>query len=131
VRLSVIGRRDRLPGALVPLIEKAERDTGGGVRLHLRIAIDYSSRDAIFAAAQSARTRDQLSAALGPDVDLLIRTAGEQRLSDFLLWECAYAEFVFLPQLWPEFDQACLEKALIEFRGRSRKFGGLPMAVAG
>lgn len=131
VRLSVIGRRDRLPEALVPLIAQAERDTAAGSRLHLRIAIDYSSRDAIFTAAQAASTREQLSAALGPDVDLLIRTAGEQRLSDFLLWECAYAEFVFLPQLWPEFDQDCLERALSEFRRRNRKFGGLPIAVAG
>ena len=135
IRLSVIGRRDRLPGYLIPLIESAERETAPGSRLHLRLAVDYSSRDAIVRAAQTARTSEEFSAALGPDVDLLIRTAGEQRLSDYLLWECAYAEMVFLPHLWPEFDEQCLEQALATYKRRERKFGGLPeeepMPVAG
>ncbi len=126
VRLSVIGRRDRLPGDLIPLIESAERTTSSGSRLHLRLAVDYSSRDAILAAAEEARTREEMTALLGPDVDLLIRTAGEQRLSDYLLWECAYAEFHFTQQLWPDFDHESLRKAIAEFQGRVRRFGALP-----
>jgi undecaprenyl diphosphate synthase len=125
IRLSVIGRRDRLPGFLIPLIESAEQETLSGSRLHLRIALDYSSRDAILEAARHARTREEMSAALGPDVDMVIRTAGEQRLSDFLLWECAYAEMVFLPQLWPEFDERTLSAAIAEFQSRDRRYGGL------
>jgi len=125
VRLSVIGRRDRLPADLIPLIESAEQSTSSGNRLHLRLAVDYSSRDAILAAAQKARTREEMSAFLGPDVDLLIRTAGEQRLSDYLLWECAYAEFHFTPQLWPDFNQASLEAAIADFRNRVRRFGAV------
>jgi undecaprenyl diphosphate synthase len=125
IRLSVIGRRDRLPGFLIPLIESAEQETLSGSRLHLRIALDYSSRDAILEAARHARTREEMSAALGPDVDMVIRTAGEQRLSDFLLWECAYAEMVFLPQLWPEFDERVLSAAITEFQNRDRRYGGL------
>jgi undecaprenyl diphosphate synthase len=125
VRLSVIGRRDRLPADLIPLIESAEQSTSPGNRLHLRLAVDYSSRDAILAAAQKARTREEMSALLGPDVDLLIRTAGEQRLSDYLLWECAYAEFHFTPQLWPDFNQASLEAAIADFHHRVRRFGAV------
>lgn len=126
VRLSVIGRRDRLPGDLIPLIESAERTTSSGSRLHLRLAVDYSSRDAILAAAKVARTREEMTALLGPDVDLLIRTAGEQRLSDYLLWECAYAEFHFTQQLWPDFDHESLREAIAAFQGRVRRFGALP-----
>ncbi len=125
VRLSAIGRRDRLPGFLTPLIEEAERRTRGGDRLHLRLALDYSAREAIVRAAAGARTREAFSQALGPDVDLLIRTAGERRLSDFLLWEAAYAELVFADELWPDFDAACLDRALQQFRSRERRFGGL------
>ena len=126
VRLSMIGRRDRLPRAIVDLMEQAESVTAHCRRLHLRIAIDYSSRDAILRAASIAQTREAFSQQLGPDVDLLIRTAGEQRLSDFLLWECAYAEFVFLPQLWPDFDASCLAEALRQYRSRERRYGALP-----
>lgn len=129
IRLSVIGRRDRLPEFLIPLIESAERETASGSRLHLRLAVDYSSRDAILEASRHARTREEFSAALGPDVDLLIRTAGEQRLSDFLLWECAYAEMVFLPVLWPDFDARSLDEALHQYASRERRFGGLGAAV--
>ncbi|MBL8217745.1 MAG: di-trans,poly-cis-decaprenylcistransferase [Bryobacterales bacterium] len=125
VRLSVIGRRDRLPADLIPLIESAEQSTSSGNRLHLRLAVDYSSRDAILAAAEKARTREEMSALLGPDVDLLIRTAGEQRLSDYLLWECAYAEFHFTSQLWPDFNQASLEAAIADFHNRVRRFGAV------
>jgi undecaprenyl diphosphate synthase len=113
VRLEVIGRRDRLPAPLANAVTRAEADTKAGSGLHLRIAIDYSARAAI--------TAGQVL----PDVDLLIRTGGEQRLSDFLLWESAYAELVFTPKMWPDFSAADLTRALDEFRGRERRFGGL------
>lgn len=206
VRLSVIGRRDRLAPSLVRQIELAERATAGGTRLHLRLAIDYSSRDALVRAAARLRdaarprdggdssgaagalrleaeasrvaadasrgatdasrvaadegrvgavgllvetgdgahcpadlSRDALRRALGaaygeqataPDVDLLVRTGGEQRLSDFLLWESAYAELLFLPCMWPEFDGDTLGSAVAEFHGRERRFGTVPSSVA-
>jgi undecaprenyl diphosphate synthase len=122
VRLSVIGRRDRLASALVRQIEAAERLTESGRQLHLRLAVDYSAREAI-----RRSTRDPGS--LGPDVDLLIRTGGERRLSDFLLWECAYAELHFTDKRWPDFGAADLERALADFHSRQRRFGALPTAV--
>jgi undecaprenyl diphosphate synthase len=122
VRLSVIGRRDRLAPPLVRQIAAAERLTASGRRLHLRLAVDYSAREAI-----QRSTRDP--ACLGPDVDLLIRTGGERRLSDFLLWECAYAELHFTDKRWPDFDAADLECALDDFQSRQRRFGALPTAV--
>lgn len=131
VRLSIIGRRDRLPEHIVEVMERAEAITRAGTRLHLRLAIDYSSRDAILQAAREAPpTRAGFSAALGPNVDLLIRTSGEQRLSDYLLWECAYAEMYFTPVLWPDFGREHLAEALREFAHRDRRFGGVP-ALAG
>ena len=132
VRLSIIGRRDRLPASVVDAIRWAEVRTSGGRRLHLRIAVDYSARDAILSAAIASRdtiSRESLSQALAPDVDLLIRTGGEQRLSDFLLWECAYAELVFTPRMWPEYDAVDLRVAVEEFRRRERRFGGVPAAL--
>ena len=139
VRLTVIGRRDRLTPRIVRAIEDAEAMTAGGTRLHLRLAIDYSSRDALaYAAAAAAVTgspsRERIAAHLGSgrglpgevlDVDLLIRAGGEQRLSDFLLWECAYAELWFTDAMWPEFNASLLAQAIAEFRGRDRRFGGL------
>jgi len=139
VRLSVIGRRDRLPTGLGDAIEDAESRTSSGTRLHLRIAIDYSARDALMAAAASMRvsgppSRDLFSAALAramnappgsEDVDLLIRTGGERRLSDFLLWESAYAELVFTEKAWPDFTAQDLESAVREYSTRDRRFGGL------
>ncbi len=127
VRVSLIGRRDRLPKSLLPVIEDAESRSRGGRRLHLRLAIDYSSRDMILEAARSIRplTRESLSKRLGPDVDLVIRTSGEQRLSDFLLWEAAYAEFYFTPTLWPDFDEQQLREAVAEFQRRDRRFGSV------
>ncbi len=119
VRLEVIGRRDRLPQPLVAAIATAEAATRGGATLHLRLAVDYSARHAI-AAGQ-----------LLPDVDLLVRTGGEKRLSDFLLWECAYAELCFTDRMWPDFTPADLAAAIAEFRTRERRFGALPEAVAG
>jgi len=128
VRLEAIGRRDRLPAPLVALLEDAERKTAHGRRLHLRLAIDYSSRQAILHAARRAvadTNEAEFSALIGPDVDLLIRTSGEQRLSDFLLWECAYAEMVFTPRLWPDFTANDLAEAVAEFHRRERRFGAV------
>jgi undecaprenyl diphosphate synthase len=125
VRLEVIGRRDRLPPYLVHAIACAESATRPGTRLKLRIAFDYSSRDSILRAAEELSS-NHLSHALAPPVDLLIRTGGEQRLSDFLLWECAYAELFFTPAMWPDFDSAQLAHALREYGRRERRFGALP-----
>ena len=130
VRVSVIGRRDRLPRMLLPVIEACEKATLPGRKLHLRLAVDYSSRDAILRAALKLKknsTREHLAKALGAhDVDLLIRTGGEKRLSDFLLWECAYAELLFTPVMWPDFGSADLATAVMEFQSRERRFGALP-----
>src|SRR5580658_1628954 len=131
VRLEAIGRRDRLPAPLVSLLEEVERKTAHGERLHLRLAIDYSSRQAILDAARRAMesgadtTEEYFSSLIGPDVDLLIRTSGEQRLSDFLLWECAYAELIFTSRLWPDFTASDLADAVAEFHRRDRRFGAV------
>jgi undecaprenyl diphosphate synthase len=127
VRLEAIGRRDRLPSSVVRMMEETERRTATGTRLRLRLAIDYSARHAILQAASQApaATVDEWSKQLGPDVDLLIRSSGEQRLSDFLLWESAYAEIVFTPRLWPDFDAGDLAEAVGEFHRRERRFGAL------
>jgi undecaprenyl diphosphate synthase len=134
VRLTVIGRRDRLPDGLANAIADAERRSAAGVRLHLRIAIDYSARDAIASAAAAWRlerppSREEFSRLLAGDahhdVDLLIRTSGEKRLSDFLLWEAAYAELCFLDTLWPDVGADDLRAALADFHGRERRFGAL------
>jgi undecaprenyl diphosphate synthase len=136
VRLSVIGRRDRLDSDLVRTIENTERLTAAGAKLHLRLAIDYSARAAIVEAAAlaggectQAEFDAHLAAAVHSDivcpVDLLIRSGGERRLSDFLLWECAYAELVFVDAYWPDFDEAAFDAALREFGRRDRRFGGL------
>lgn len=115
IRLEIIGRRDRLPSRLLKAILAAESQTASGKRMTLRIAIDYSSRASIRGKSE-----------LGPDVDLLVRTGGERRLSDFLLWESAYAELSFLDVLWPDLSVADLDAALADFAGRERRFGGLP-----
>src|SRR6185437_3101300 len=171
VRLSVIGRRDRLALPLRVEIERAERRTAAGSVLHLRLAIDYSARDAIVLAASRLSTRELLAResrtrvpvarealarelltreqfartlaaayvtdadgpltdSSAPDVDLMIRTGGEHRLSDFLLWECAYAELYFTERTWPEFTAASLAAAISEFHHRVRRFGALPAAAA-
>ncbi|MBO0911049.1 MAG: di-trans,poly-cis-decaprenylcistransferase [Acidobacteria bacterium] len=146
-RLQAIGRRDRLPRALLREIERAELRTANGRTLLVRVALDYSSRDAIsLAAARLTRQasgneppspgelRNLLTRELTQDagaVDLVIRSGGEKRLSDFLLWESAYAELFFTDRMWPDFDAADLEAALAEFRRRERRFGGLsPTAVS-
>jgi undecaprenyl diphosphate synthase len=135
IKLSVIGRRDRLPRQLIRAIDASEAATASGRELHLRIAVDYSSREAIAAAARRMPTGSAAPAAdlarllTVPDVDLLIRTGGEQRLSDFLLWEAAYAELVFLKVAWPDFAAADLDGALEEYARRNRRFGRIAAAV--
>ncbi len=132
VRLSVIGRRDRIPASACRAIEQAEHFTYGGTRLHVRLAIDYSSRDSLFRAWETIGSFPDRTCFTerfdSPDVDLLIRTGGEQRLSDFLLWESAYAELYFTPVMWPDFGESDLITALDEFRSRQRRFGGLPLS---
>jgi undecaprenyl diphosphate synthase len=143
VRLSIIGRRDRLPMTLRQAISDSEAATAHGTKLHLRLAVDYSAREAIYHAAArfykaTTLSPESFSGVLSEvhrggsvEVDLLIRTGGEQRLSDFLLWECAFAEFVFLQKRWPDFTAADLEAALKEFHQRERTRGALPDAIAG
>ena len=135
--MSVIGRRDRLPDSVCAAIESAERETAAGAILDLRLAIDYSARDAILDASHrsgGARlTREGFEELLGEPrpVDILIRTGGEQRLSDFLLWECAYAELIFAKRMWPDFGPCDLERAVREYARRERRFGAIlqPSAV--
>src|SRR5467141_4068981 len=143
VRLSIIGRRDRLPATLRQAIADSEAATAQGTRLHLRLAVDYSAREAIYHAAcrfykVTELSPDSFSSVLAEvhrggstEVDLLIRTGGEQRLSDFLLWECAFAEIEFLQKRWPDFSAADLEAAVKEFGKRERTRGALPDAIAG
>jgi undecaprenyl diphosphate synthase len=137
IRMSVIGRRDRLDETLLRAIEHSERLTADGKRMHLRIAVDYSAQTSILQAARRARRSQTLtvqefhrlinevnhSRPAATEVDLLIRTGGEKRLSDFLLWECAYAELYFTDCLWPDFDEQQFQAALEEYAGRVRRFG--------
>jgi undecaprenyl diphosphate synthase len=138
VRLEIIGRRDRLGPSLLRGVEAAEIATSGGAQLRLRVAIDYSGRDAILRAAQCLRPGTTSRESFGrlvsivdhsapvPELDLLIRTGGERRLSDFLLWEAAYAELHFTALMWPEFGPGELRAAVEEFATRERRFGGVP-----
>jgi undecaprenyl diphosphate synthase len=143
VLLSVIGRRDRLPAALLASIRRSERATSAGTRLHLRLAIDYSAREALVEAASrvgfsaparpgdfASRFNETLAEVIHdsvptPQVDLLIRTGGEQRLSDCLLWEGAFAEIIFSDRLWPDFSESDLGAATDQFQLRERRFGGV------
>jgi undecaprenyl diphosphate synthase len=143
IRLSIIGRRDRIPATLRQVIADAEAITIRGKRLNVRLAIDYSARESIFHAACKFYKATELSTnsfsqvlsevhrGSSTEVDLLIRTGGEQRLSDFLLWECAFAEFVFLAKRWPDFTVSDLRSALDEFHRRERTRGALPAELAG
>jgi len=137
IRINVIGRRDRLSARLLRAIEQSERSSAQGEAMLLRIAVDYSSRHTIVEAARRAcdavdmeeltRLMEQANHSAVPvaEVDLLIRTGAEQRLSDFMLWECAYAELYFSDCLWPDFDERQFSMALDEYAGRHRRFGGL------
>jgi undecaprenyl diphosphate synthase len=143
IRVNVIGRRDRLSENLLRSIEQSERLSASCTGMHLRVAVDYSSQHSILKAAQLAGARsaadgevsadeferalyevDHSARASGP-VDLLIRTGCERRISDFLLWECAYAELYFSDCLWPDFDESRFRHALCDYAGRQRRFGGL------
>ena len=146
VRVTGIGRRDRIPRSALNELERTECATSGNDRLNLRLAIDYSSQWEIARASRDLAHRveqgtlaaeeistDLLTKALSggvPPVDLLVRTAGEQRISDFMLWEMAYAELYFTTVLWPDFRRADLTRALADFRRRERRFGGLPAHAA-
>lgn len=129
VRLSVIGRRDRLGDQLVGEIERSEAATEWGDSMHLRLAVDYSARAALLEAARKTgrnTSLEEFAAGLtgeSGDVDFLIRTGNDHRLSDFLLWECAYAELYFTPCLWPDFGEKDLAEALDDFHRRTRAAG--------
>src|SRR5450755_3005878 len=139
IRINVIGRRDRLGEELLRAIEQSERLTAAGSRMHLRIVVDYSSHDSIVQAAWRADRSSKLtpedfhrllhevdhSALPAGAVDLLIRTGGERRLSNFMLWELAYAELHFTDCLWPDFNEKCFQCALDDYAGRQRRFGAL------
>ena len=141
VRLALIGRRDRLSPGLIRAIEETERATRGGTRLYLRLAVDYSARSAILAAAGTLRSDKRCdedgflrlvnrachSDPETPSVDLVIRTSGEQRLSDFLLFESAYAELLFIDTLWPDFDAEDLRRGIEAFHRRERRYGSLAL----
>jgi undecaprenyl diphosphate synthase len=146
IRLSAFGRRDRIPPPVRTALAATEEATRNCKRLHLRIALDYGARYEIVEAVRSlARdfleqkisperiTEDSITRRLShetiPDPDLIIRTAGERRLSNFLLWQAAYSELFFCPKLWPDFDESDLEEALADFRSRTRKFGALACAT--
>lgn len=137
IRINVIGRRDRIGSSLLALIENSERATAHCTGMHLRIAVDYSAQHTLLEACRTLQGAGDIDRATfvarlaavdhvvgpTPEVDLLIRTGGEQRLSDFLLWECAYAELYFADCLWPDFDATAFEAALEEFARRDRRFG--------
>lgn len=141
IRLKIIGDRGRLPETLAEKLDTAEVRTAGNASLVLVIAINYGGRDEIVRAVRScmrdARDNGADPAALGeadfskrldtaglPDPDLVVRTAGEMRLSNFLIWQAAYAEFLFSERAWPDFSDADFEDALVQFGKRKRKFGG-------
>jgi undecaprenyl diphosphate synthase len=139
IRINVVGRRDRLGAELLELIERSERATAHCTGMRLRIAVDYSAQHSLIEACRRLRSEDDIDrsrfaetlaavdhvALPAPEVDLLIRTGGEKRLSDFLLWECAYAELHFVDCLWPDFDERALDDALQEYARRDRRFGAI------
>ncbi len=146
IRLSVIGRRDRLPGAVRETLLETEDATRQCRRLHVRLALDYGARHEIIEAVRALARQilqggikselideedfsEHLSPDATPDPDLIIRTAGEQRLSNFLLWQAAYSELHFCPKYWPDFEGSDLQAALADYRSRTRKFGALAYAA--
>ncbi len=139
VRLRVLGRRAGLPADIAAIADNAEAQTAHNTRFLLQVAFNYGSRsDIVDAAGELAATPGQalteaafeqhLSTAAGPEVDMIVRTSGEKRLSNFLLWEAAYAELIFQDILWPDYGPAALADAVAEFHGRQRRFGGRPDA---
>jgi undecaprenyl diphosphate synthase len=141
VRITIIGRRDGLPADIVTMFEEAEVLTATNGTLELIFAFNYGARDEIARAARAVAEKvragtldpdaidqqtiaDHLDTRAFPDPDLVIRTSGERRLSNFLLWQSAYAEFVFTPVFWPDFGEEALAAALAEFGQRSRRYGG-------
>jgi undecaprenyl diphosphate synthase len=145
IRISAFGRRDRLPDAVLKILGQTENATQHGSRLHLRIALDYGARYEIVETARAlaqavaeqkmhlsqiteATFADSISSSV-PDPDLIIRTAGEQRISNFLLWQAAYSEFYFCEKCWPDFDESDLDEALADFQTRTRRFGALACAT--
>jgi undecaprenyl diphosphate synthase len=148
IRISAFGRRDRLPLRINNALSATEKATQNCSKLHVRIALDYGARYEIVEAIRSLlrdyKQKDiepeqiteewltgRLSPGAIPDPDLIIRTAGEQRLSNFLLWQAAYSELYFCPKPWPDFEVSDLEEALADFQRRTRKFGALACATAG
>jgi undecaprenyl diphosphate synthase len=137
IRMNVIGRRDRLSPGLRQMIEQSERATAECSGMQLRIAVDYSAQHSLLEACRRMRLEPEVDKSRfverlaevdhavvpTPNVDLLIRTGGEKRLSDFLLWECAYAELHFVESLWPDFGEPAFEEALAEYARRDRRFG--------
>jgi undecaprenyl diphosphate synthase len=147
VKIQIIGDRANLDAKLVRMIEDAERLTAENTKLKLTVAFNYGSRQELVRAAQKIAaqvqsgtlnyesiTADTVSQALYttgmPDPDLLIRTGGEERISNFLLWQCAYAEFVFVPEFWPEFNAEIFARAVAEYNGRERRYGGVKAQTA-
>jgi undecaprenyl diphosphate synthase len=147
VRIRMIGIREGLDKSIIKLIEDAERLTAGNTGMTLVVAFNYGGRQEIVGAIQKLAadvsagtlqpeqiTMDAVGAKLDtgawPDPDLLIRTGGEERISNFLLWQCAYTEFVFIDEYWPDFDKALLDRAISDFRSRERRFGGLKVQSA-
>lgn len=147
VRIQVLGNREGLPADILGLIETAESKSRENTGLDLNIAFNYGSRDEMTRAVRHLAslaaegrinpkevTEADISRALDtgrldqPDPDLVIRTSGEMRLSNFLLWQAAYSELVFLPCMWPDFDKTWFERAIDEFAARVRKYGGVPSA---
>ena len=134
VKIAFIGRRDRGGPALSASIERAERLTAANGGMRVFVAFDYGARDEIVKAAERYKGGGEqaFAALLGSagmrDPDLVIRTSGEQRLSNFLLWQSAYSELIFRPEMWPEFGRAALEECLAEYSGRQRRFGARAVA---
>jgi len=147
VRLRIIGERHRLAPDVLQIVEHAEQTTAANDRIHLTIAFSYGARQEIVAAAQKLafevqegrlRPEEIDQTRLGhalltsdlPDPDLLIRTSGEKRISNFLLWQLAYTELVFIDTLWPDFSRADLDHAIDDYNGRERRYGGLSASRA-
>ncbi len=147
VKIKIIGTREDLQPAMVAMLNDAEKLTAGNSKLNLVVAFNYGSRQEIASAARriaaqvasgdlradevGVETLNQHLDTFGiPDPDLLIRTGGEERVSNFLLWQCAYAEFVFIPEFWPDFNAEIFGRALDEFRARDRRFGGVKAQTA-